>query len=330
LERIILCLEKPDLQGLDLSDLFSTKSSVQIKYTNIPNQLTKEEKNKVWGLFTKIAFTISDNLIKQFPNLIVIGTPTTGSDHINITSKNDKVKLVTLSRFPKVVNKFSSTVEVTWWHILELSRHCSKFHNQVEKAIWNRYEYSSNSFNGKTLGVVGLGRLGIKVAKIANAFGLKVIFSEIREDRINEGESKGFKFVSLETLFEDANIISLHVDDRRNNLNLINSKILQKIHSNYPILVNTSRGFVIEEESVVRALENGKLQGYGTDVLINEQNFIDSSILKNNIIWHAKYQKKLPITITPHIGGATTDSMNLASFLTLQAMRDIIENEPNN
>lgn len=327
MERIILCLEKPDLQEHDLSDRFGTNSSVRLKMTDMPIQLTKEEKNQVFGLFTKIAFSISDNLVEQFPNLIVIGTPTTGSDHINISAINDKVQLVTLSRFPKIINNFSSTVEVVWWHILELSRHCSMFHNLVEKAIWNRYEYSSSSFNGKTLGVVGLGRLGFKVAKIADTFGLKVIFSEIHEDQILKGESTGFKFVSLETLFANANIISLHVDDRQSNLNLINSKILQNIRSNSPILVNTSRGFIVEEESVVKALEDGKLRGYGADVLINERNFIDPSILKNNLIWHAKYRKNLPITITPHIGGATSDSMNLASVLTLQEMHDIIVNK---
>lgn len=329
MERIILCLEKPDLQEHDLSDRFGTNSSVRIKITDMPIQLTKEEKNQVFGLFTKIAFSISDNLVEQFPNLIVIGTPTTGSDHINISAINDKVQLVTLSRFPKVINNFSSTVEVAWWHILELSRHCSMFQNLVEKAIWNRYEYSSSSFNGKTLGVVGLGRLGLKVAQIADTFGLKVVFSEIHEDRIAEGKSKGFDFLSLESLFENANIISLHVDDRKSNMNLINSRVLQKIRNNHPILVNTSRGFIVEEESVVKVLEDGKLRGYGVDVLINEPNFIDSSILKNNIIWQAKYLKNLPITITPHIGGATSDSMNIASVLTLQEMHDIIENKSN-
>jgi phosphoglycerate dehydrogenase-like enzyme len=325
LERIILCLEKPDARQDDLNKEFGIDSEVSIKVSDSPMELSKNEKNSVYGLFTKLSVCITDDLVQQFPNLVVIGTPTTGRDHINISAQNTKkIQLVTLSKFPDVIRSFSSTVEVAWWHILELSRHCSKFEDLIEKEIWNRYAYSHSSFRGKTLGVVGLGRLGDKVAQIAKSFGLRVIFSEIDLERINIGKLNGYEFVTLEKIFEIANIISLHVDDRKSNLKLINSNLLQCIDTNFPILINTSRGFIVDEEAIVESLEKGKLRGFGADVLTNEQVFSHNKNLRNNIIWQAKYSKNLPITITPHIGGATTDSMNLSSVMTLIEMRTVI------
>ena len=325
MERVILCLEKPDVQQEDLYKEFGIDSEVSIRVLDSSLELSRTEKNSVYGLFTKLSVYITDDLVQQFPNLVVIGTPTTGRDHINISAKNTKkIQLITLSKFPDIIKSFSSTVEVAWWHILELSRYCSKFEDLVEKEKWDRYAYLHSSFRGKTLGVIGLGRLGEKVAQIAKSFGLRVIFSEIDLERINKGKLNGYEFFTLEKTFEIANIISLHVDDRKSNLKLVNSDLLQCIGNNFPILINTARGFIVDEEAIVESLERGKLKGFGADVLTNEQVFSHTENLRNNLIWQAKYSKNLPITITPHIGGATTDSMNLSSLITLKEMRTVI------
>jgi D-3-phosphoglycerate dehydrogenase len=325
LEKIIVFLEYPDIDQKDLSFEISNYLDISICYPqDIPN-LKKEQKYCVVGIFTKLSKLVTDELLQEFPNLQVIGTPTTGTDHIQIQEASlEKIKLVTLKHFPKVISTFSSTVEIVWWHIIELTRFCSKYQDSIGQGIWNRYQYETVSLKNKTIGIVGLGRLGKKVAKVAESFDLKVIFFEIDSRSINEGISLGYKYNSLEEIFSKAHIISINIDDRKSNYQLINNSLLSNIRENKPYLVNTSRGFVLNETDILDGLRRGKLSGFGTDVIESEHKFTDSVILETSSIWTAKFKEHLPITITPHIGGATKDSMSISSLLILRKMFNMI------
>lgn len=325
MEKIIIFLENPDIDQETLNFETSNHLDISICYPQDMPNLKKEQKFWVFGIFTKLAKVVTDELLREYPNLQVIGTPTTGTDHIQIPKTSlEKIKLVSLKDFPRVISTFSSTVEIVWWHIIELTRLCSKYQESISQGIWNRYQYETESFRNKTLGIVGLGRLGKKIAKVAESFGLKVIFFEINENTINEGVSLGYAYSSLEEIFSKSHIITINVDDRESNYQLINYRLLSHIQQNKPYLVNTSRGFVLNETDILDGLRQGKISGFGTDVVDSEYEFTNSKVLEQNCLWKAKFNEGLPITITPHIGGATQDSMSISSVLILREMFKLI------
>jgi lactate dehydrogenase-like 2-hydroxyacid dehydrogenase len=112
----------------------------------------------------------------------------------------------------------------------------------------------------------------------------------------------------------------VNVDDRNSNVNLINREHFNNIEINGTILVNTSRGFVLDSNDAIQALESGALGGLGIDVLLEEDEVNFKQEWRNNPIVRAKLESNLNISITPHIGGATIDSLQIAAEAVFEEM----------
>jgi D-3-phosphoglycerate dehydrogenase len=187
--------------------------------------------------------------------------------------------------------------------LIELSRSPSKYAKNVLEGRWNRYEHSNNSLNGKTLGIIGLGRVGKQVARVFSHLGMKIIFFDSKKYIL----TKYKRVPTLIQIAEQADFITIHVNGVIGNKNLIDEKFLKHLKSSGSYIVNTSRGLVVKEEDIVESLVNGNLIGYATDVLVGE-NTSEINWLTTNPLW---IESKLngEIIITPHIGGATDDSL---------------------
>ena len=242
--------------------------------------------------------------MSEYPNLKFIGCPTTSIDHIDKEfCDRKKITVITIRKQKKLLKNITSTAELTIWFLLELSRNPSKYVKNVLEGNWDRYQYRNQSLNGKTLGIIGLGRVGKQVARVFSNLGMKVIFFDSKKYK----PSRYRRVSSINQIAEQSDFISIHVNGVIENKNLITREFLIHLKQSGSYIVNTSRGLVVNEVDVVESLTNGNLIGYATDVLDGE-NTSDLKWLSKNPLW-----KELMLggnlVVTPHIGGATADSL---------------------
>ncbi|MEP7164108.1 MAG: NAD(P)-dependent oxidoreductase [Ferruginibacter sp.] len=252
----------------------------------------------VYVLIVRLAKKIDETVLNKFPNLTHLVTATTGLDHINlVTVKARGIKLVSLKGHDDFLQTIPSTAELTWALLLALIRNIPAANEDVKQGNWDRDRFRGYQLKGKQLGIIGLGRTGKKVANYAKAFDMPVQYFD---PYVTDGSFK--KVDQLETLLGSSDIISLHIHLNEETQQLISERSLAHIKKDC-LLINTSRGNVLDEEAVARALISKKIKGVATDVLSNELDDIRASPL-----WKAQ-QKNENIIITPHIGGASRDAM---------------------
>jgi len=261
-------------------------------------QWLKHHIHKFDILVPSLKVVVDDAIIDKAQNLRLIFTPTTGCDHIRIGKKYKKLKVLTLHDYRKEIDSISSTAELGFSLILSLSRkmlHARK--DVVESARWERNDFLGTELNKKVMGIIGMGRIGQKIAGYGRSFGMEIVYW----DKIKRGKEK--KISRLNKLLSVADFIIVSVTLTDKTRNLINMKNIGDIKHG-AILVNISRGKVIEEKSLCFALRKGILSGVGVDVL--EKELLDYT--KSPLLIYARKNPDANIIITPHIGGATFDA----------------------
>lgn len=264
--------------------------------------------------FTDITFLIirlerrfDESVYLRFPNLKVLISATTGLDHIDLGClKKYSIKLISLRGQDDFLNTIPSTAEHTWALITSIVRNIPKAYNSVLNASWDRDSFRGYQLFNKTIGIVGYGRLGKKVASYAHAFGMRVVFYD---PYIESDHDYASKVNTLEDLVSQSDLVSLHLHLSDTTRNILNKDIISSAKK-IPYLINTSRGGLWNEEDVVDALKSNRIKGVATDVLCDE--FIDIS---SNPLWEAM-KNGMNVIITPHIGGATWDAMHSCELFT--------------
>lgn len=180
--------------------------------------------------------------------------------------------------------------------MLALVRKIPQAHEHVNKGNWDRDLFRGYQLCNKTIGLIGLGRIGRIVAQYATSFGMQVHYFDP-----NVNDSSFVKNSTLEELVSTSDIVSLHIHLKQDTQGLVSSSLLREFKHG-AFLINTSRGKIIDENAVVDALSTNLLGGVAVDVLESELSNIHESPL-----WEAR--NRFPILITPHIGGATYDAM---------------------
>jgi D-3-phosphoglycerate dehydrogenase len=206
--------------------------------------------------------------------------------------------VLTLHDYRSEIESISSTAELGFSFILSLSRKLLQAHKDVvESARWERNDFLGTELNNKVLGIIGMGRIGSKIAAYGQAFGMEVVYW----DKVKRG--KGKSVPRLNRLLSVADFIILSVTLTDKTRHLINMNNIGDIKKG-AILVNISRGEVIEEKSLCFALNKGILSGVGVDVL--EKELLDYK--KSPLLQYARKNPDANIIITPHIGGATIEA----------------------
>ena len=262
-------------------------------------------------LIPSLKVNVDNQIIGEAKKLQLIFTPTTGTDHINFTANNKYVKILSLNDYCGQIDSINSTAELAFSLLLSVVRKINSANAQVVKSgLWERNNFLGHELNGKVMGVIGLGRIGQKLAKYGLAFGMDIIYWDIVEN-------KDFRRAkSLNQLLEISDYIMICVSLNESTVHLINYKNVNNIKKG-SFLINTSRGKVIEEEVLCKATDNGIISGLGVDVLEYEL----KDFQKSPIYIYAKNNLQKNIIITPHIGGATIEAWKKVFTLVFNEIR---------
>ena len=247
-------------------------------------------KNAEIVITNKVVF--DRNLINSLPKLKYIGVLATGYNVIDIQAAQDKGIIVT--NVP--IYGTDSVSQMVFALLLELTQNVGYHSHTVYQGRWSKsedfcyWDYPMIELVGLTMGIVGFGRIGATTAKLAKAFGMKVLVYDIMQPKDLDSD---IKFVDLNTIFLDSDVISLHCPLTPQTQELINAERLA-IMKESTFLINTSRGPLVNEQDLADALNTGRIAGAGLDVLSTEPPGPDNPLLP------AKH-----CFITPHIAWAT-------------------------
>ena len=292
-----------------IKDLNKTLESIgHVEYFNDP---TKEEvKNiikKFDAVFTnpnKSKVFLGKDVLENAKNLKIICTASTGTNHIDKKFAKEKgIEVLSITNERRIINSISSTAEHAFCLTLASIRNVNHSYNDVLKGNWDYTNFIGRQLNFLNIGVIGYGRLGKMYAHYCNAFGSKVFVF----DPYKEVKSKKIKQLrSLEQLVKVSDIISIHVHVNDETINMLNENYFKLMKKNV-LLVNTSRGEVINENDLKKFLELNPKAKFATDVLSDEILGI-----KQNIILNYAKNNKSQVLITPHIGGMTSEAQLIA------------------
>lgn len=244
-------------------------------------------------------FPVSRQLIDSAPGLELICNLGAGFNNVDIAYARSKG--VTVCHTPDAVTQ--STAELAITLMSDVMRRISEMNMRIrseKEEIWVYDRLTARSLEGKVLGIVGMGKIGRRVAEMARVFRMDVVYYN------RHTEVPGYKRLSLEELLRISDIVSLHLPLNAQTRHLIDRAALARMKSD-AVLINTARGPVVDEQALAEALENGKLSGAGLDVHEFEPHIHPSLYQMENVV------------LTPHIGGNTQQTL-------YAMMRDSAEN----
>ncbi len=208
---------------------------------------------------------ITSKILQCLPNLKFITTRSTGFDHIDLKACAEKG--IVVSNVPRYGE--NTVAEHAFGLILSLTRKIHQAYLKTEKMDFSIKGLKGWDLKGKTIGVVGAGRIGLHVIRIAKGFGMNVLaYDAFEQDLL--AEVLGFKYVSFDELLSSSDIITLHAPLIPSTYHMINRKNIKKIKRG-AILINTARGGLVDTAAIVEALDEGILSGAGLDVLEGEE-----------------------------------------------------------
>jgi D-3-phosphoglycerate dehydrogenase len=278
------------------------------------------ELNNYDVLVVRLSNQIDQEILNAGRRLLAIVTATTGLDHIDVEyAKECGIAVLSLQGETDFLRSILATAEHTWAMLLALMRRIVPASQDAIRGNWNRDAFRGHELQGKHLGLVGFGRIGLKIAEYGQAFGMEVAAFDpfTKEWKKDVGRAQ-----SLDELLKWSNILSLHIPLNAQTHQIIGAPELALLPQN-AVLVNTSRGQLIDENALVKALGSGRVSGAALDVIDNERN--EKQRRKSQLLAYAKQHDNL--LISPHIGGATYESMaktemfmarKLANFLSVQ------------
>lgn len=314
--RVLVC-DRVHEEGLKLLE----KAGVEVDFKP---SLNHDELKKIIGEYDGVVVRsrtkITGDLLKKASNLKFICRVGVGLDNIDVgTARKLGVKVFCT---PKATSQ--SVAELTIGLILAVARKITWADQTMKKGLWEKNVLTGFQLSGKNLGIIGFGRIGIKVAKIARAMGMNILVYDVvfnqktekvcldeevsenediirNEERVKALSEVEGKIVSFEELLAQSDIISLHVPLTEKTRHLIGKKEFSLMKKK-PILINTARGGLIDEKALYEALKTGKISGAGLDVYEVEPP-------KNLEIF------SLPnVVCTPHIGAQTEEAQKEASI----------------
>lgn len=246
--------------------------------------------------------TITPQVLQAAKKLLCIGTYCIGTNQVALGASAQHGIPV----FNAPYSNTRSVVELAIGEMLMLIRNVYTKSNLLHQGIWDKSAASSYEVRGKTLGIVGYGNIGAQLSVLAESLGMHVCYYDI-VDKLALGNAK--QCHSLNDLLQQADVVSLHVDGRKENEQLISSDEFMHMKQGV-IFLNLSRGHVVDTQALKEAIESGKVVGAGVDVFpyepVNNEEIFESPL------------RNLPNTIlTPHVGGSTEEAQaNIGDFVS--------------
>ncbi len=252
-------------------------------------------------LIVRLAHQIDAEVLERAGRLKAVVSATTGLDHIDLEAAQARgVAVLSLRGEVGFLRSIPATAEHTWGLLLALTRRIPGAFQSVLAGRWERDSFRGHDLAGKTLGILGLGRVGVKVARYGLAFDMRVAAYDPHPlDQVEGVYLAG----SIQELFTQSQVLSVHVPLKPETVHLVGQRELGLLPPG-ALLVNTSRGDVLDERALLAALEGGRLAGAALDVISGER---ASTGGVSPLVEYARAHDNL--LITPHIAGATCELM---------------------
>ncbi|MEM2918891.1 MAG: hydroxyacid dehydrogenase [Candidatus Altiarchaeota archaeon] len=294
----ILITDKLDEKAVNEAKKFA---DVELAYGISHDELLKKIEN-FDAIVVRSGTKVTRDVIEK-SKLKVIGRAGVGLDNIDLKAAYEKGIVILNS--PEAAT--SSVAELVFGSLICLLRGILKADKSVREGKWERTKFMGYSLKGKTIGIIGFGNIGKDVAKKAKAFGMKILAYDPKLNK-KDAENEGVKKVSLDELIENSDIVTLHVPLTEETKNLLDKEKIGKM-KNSAVLLNFSRGEVVDEYALFEALSSGKIRGAALDVF-KEEPPKDSPLLKlENVV------------LTPHLGASTYEAQEEASLTIIEKIR---------
>jgi D-lactate dehydrogenase len=274
---------------------------------------------------------INKDILQKLPDLKMVATRSTGFDHIDVQTANESN--ITVCNVPFYGE--NTVAEHTFAIILALSRRLLESVERAKSGDFSLDGLRGFDLKGKTLGIVGMGHIGLRVATIARGFEMKVLSYDLKHDK-KTAKKIGFEYATFEELLSKSDIITLHAPDSKSTHHMINSENINLIKRG-AYLINTARGGLIETQALLEALSSGILAGVGLDVL-EEECFIKEeaqllskefpkacdvkTALRNHILLRQKN-----VLVTPHNAFDSEEALMRILDTTILNIQSFIKNK---
>jgi D-3-phosphoglycerate dehydrogenase / 2-oxoglutarate reductase len=259
------------------------------------------------GLIVRSETRVDGNLLARAPQLEVVARAGVGVDAIDVDAATAAGIVVVNTPGANTI----AAAEHTFAMMLATFRHVPQANASVHASQWKRKEYVGNELFGKTLGIVGLGRIGSNVASRAAAFGMRVIVYDPFVPA-SRGAALGLDLVELDALLAAADVVSLHVPLTPQTRDLIDARALRLMRPN-AILINCARGAIVDPGALLEALDDGRLRAAAIDVVAEEPPPRDS--LSARVVTHPR------VVATPHVSGSTHEALERVA---LELAEDVV------
>ncbi|XFA71816.1 phosphoglycerate dehydrogenase [Thermosynechococcaceae cyanobacterium Okahandja] len=284
----------------------------QVAQVDVKVGLSSEELIKVIpeydALMIRSGTKVTKEVIEAASQLKIIGRAGVGVDNVDVPAATRKGIMVVNSPEGNTI----AAAEHTLAMMLSLARHIPDANASVKQGEWDRKRYTGVEIYKKTLGIIGLGKIGSHVATVARAMGMKLLaydpyLSTERADQL------GCRLVELDVLFAESDFITLHLPKTPETQHLINANTIAKMKPTARI-INCARGGIINEADLVAALKAGKLAGAALDVFENEPLEADSPLR----------QLGMEAILTPHLGASTEEAQVNVAIDVAEQIRDVL------
>ena len=307
----VVYLGPPDLQTI-IQEAFPAGSRVHVALTRDEVRQRVESCDAIVDAYMRVHF--DEELLAKARRLRVFVVAATGSDHVDRAYlKMRNIPLYTLEGERELLKNLTPAAELSWLLLLACARGLRGAVDDVLTGTWDRNRHPGLMLRGRVLGVVGAGRIGQWMCRYARAFEMECL----GYDPYVEPWPDGIRKVSLDELLPRSDFVSIHVPLSEETTGLVGTREFGLMKDG-AVLINTSRGVIVDQNAFLRALESGKLRAAGVDVLEGEPD-----IAGHPLVEYARRHQNL--VITPHIGGFSPDALvTVLSFAAKKALGELV------
>jgi len=279
-----------------------------------------------------VSSQVNAQVLEKLPNLKYVITRSTGFDHLDLeVLRKKQIRVSNVPTYGSV-----TVAEFAFALLLTISRKIFLAYTQIlEQGNFEKEGLRGFDLNGKTLGVVGVGKIGLNLIKIANGFGMKVMAFDRHPDE-TLSQTENFTYSDLDNLLKQADVISLHLPYNPQTHHLLNQESFAKMKKGV-VIINTSRGGIIDTGALVEALKSGRVAGAGLDVL-EEEIYMGKELdllRKDNVseaevdtVLHNQYLIEHPqVIITPHNAFNTQEALERIFDTTAESIKKFVAGE---
>ncbi|WP_349407603.1 phosphoglycerate dehydrogenase [Pseudalkalibacillus sp. SCS-8] len=269
-----------------------------------------QNKDKVDAIIVRSSTKLTKQLMDEMPSLKIIARAGVGVDNIDVEAATERGIVVVNAPNGNTV----STAEHTFAMMLSLLRNIPQANRSLRRMEWKRSVFTGHELHSKTLGIVGMGKIGSEIAKRALAFEMKIL---VYDPYLTQERAKKLQVetVPFDHLIKHSDIITVHTPLNEDTKGLINHETIQRMKKGV-FLINCARGGIIEENDLLAALDSGHVAGAALDVFAEEPSMNEALLLHEKVV------------ATPHIAASTTEAQYQVAKQVSEDVRNVLNGEP--